>query len=393
LTGGNSLRDVLNRWLYRRDLFAVNSPVVGRRFFGRDKQLAQVRDAISMGTCIGVFGLRKVGKTSLLKEAQRKALEAGNIVAFIDLLTLPDGVADASWIYWKIASQLAEQCPRLGIHNIRWQLGGKFSNFLEIPAGFPIPLAFDADLGSILRALRLSALNPNPKVVVLLDEIERLLPNEQGKVGFTGYFDFLGYLRGMAQQSSDFVVVVTGANAAVAEVGQFAGRDNPVFNFFSEMYLPLLQPEECDLMIQSLGRGMGLRFNDAALHQIYELTGGHPFFARHLCSYIAEQCADRPLVVSQGLVTGLIDCYMEFCASHFAEITERLVRDYKDEFEILKVIAADSSITRLDQLRVRRPSGGMALKHLVGYQLVQLNGGEVSLSMELFRHWLKWAQI
>jgi hypothetical protein len=255
-----------------------------------------------------------------------------------------------------------------------------------------VPVAFDSDLGSVLRAVRSSAFNPRPKVVLLLDEIERILPTEYGNPGFKGYFQFLGYLRGVSQQSSDFIVIVTGANASVAEIGQFNGRDNPVFNFFGEIYLPLLQPEECDLMIQSLGRGMGLQFTDAALYQIYVLTGGHPFFARHLCSYIAERCTDRPLRVSDGLIAELVDSYMEFCAGHFEEITQRLVRDYPDEFEILKMVATDEGVRTLDQLTIPRQGARMSLKHLVGYQLVRLQGGEVSLSMDLFRRWLLWSR-
>jgi cold shock CspA family protein/tetratricopeptide (TPR) repeat protein len=389
LQGAISLRDILNKWLYRRDLFAVNSPVVGRRFFGRDRQIAQLRDAIATGTSSGVFGLRKVGKTSLLKEVQRRSLEAGDLVVFIDLLTLPDGVIDAGWIYWKIASQIAEQYPRLGISGIRWQLGGKFGNFLEIPQGFPVAVAFDADLENVLKALRKSSLMPQPKVVVLLDEIERILPTDQGKSGFTGYFDFLGYLRGVSQeQSPDFVLMVTGANAAIAEIGQFNSRDNPVFNFFNEIYLTFLQPEECDLMIQSLGRGMGLQFPDTTLRHIYSLTGGHPFFARQLCSYIAQRCADRPLTVSDGLLTELVDYYLEFCGSDFAEITERLVRDYRNEFEVLRTLAGEEGTKALEALTSPPQRTGMALKHLVGYQLVRLQEGQVSLTMDLFRRWL-----
>src|SRR5207302_554576 len=40
------LREVLDQWLYRRDLFAVNAPVVGSRFFGREKPLVELREAI-----------------------------------------------------------------------------------------------------------------------------------------------------------------------------------------------------------------------------------------------------------------------------------------------------------------------------------------------------------
>ena len=67
------------------------------------------------------------------------------------------------------------------------------------------------------------------------------------------------------------VFIVTGANAAVAETAQFDGRDNPVFNFFREVYLQLLDANECKLMIKTLGRGMGIRFEDTACESIHVL--------------------------------------------------------------------------------------------------------------------------
>ncbi len=54
-----ALREILDRWLYRRDLFDLNSPVDGKRFFGRDKPLALLRDSISAGMSTGIFGQRK----------------------------------------------------------------------------------------------------------------------------------------------------------------------------------------------------------------------------------------------------------------------------------------------------------------------------------------------
>src|SRR3546814_1834797 len=88
-SGLSALHDVLDQWLFQRDLFALNTPVVGRRFFGRERPMAQIRDAISSATPMGIFGLRKVGKTSLLKETARRATENGDIVVYVDLLRVP----------------------------------------------------------------------------------------------------------------------------------------------------------------------------------------------------------------------------------------------------------------------------------------------------------------
>ncbi|MBL0075740.1 MAG: hypothetical protein IPP41_07260 [Rhodocyclaceae bacterium] len=256
------LREVLDRWLYRRDLFAQNFPVSGRRFFGRERSLAEIRDAIANGTAAGIFGLRKVGKTSLLKEIERRANEGGDIAIYIDLLRIPADITDTRWLYWKLGNELVKRATnRQAFRGIRWRLGDEYNDYLDIPDNYPVATAFDSDLSRTLDVIRRSSLNPRPKVIVMLDEIERLVPNTSGKDGFTGFFDFFSYIRGVAQESSDFVPIVTGANAAIAEAAQFSGKDNPVFNFFREIYLPLLQSGESIQMVQTLGKGMGVRFS------------------------------------------------------------------------------------------------------------------------------------
>lgn len=386
----SALRAVLDRWLYRRDLFTGSAPVVGRRFFGRDKPLAELREAIASSAPIGVFGLRKVGKTSLLKETQRRASEWGDVVVYVDLLRVPSDVSDCRWLYWRLATDLRREANRLPTKIERWRLGGQFEDFLDIPPDFPVATAFDADLTRLLEAIRTTSVNPRPKVVFLLDEIERLLPTGLGKAGFTGFFDFFSYLRGVSQEYDEFLLIVTGANALITEAPQFDGRDNPVFNYFSEVYLQLLEPQECSLMVRELGRGMGITFSPDALDGIYALTGGHPFFARQLCSFVARQFPDRPLRVERPTVEGLTDQYIDFRSGDFQEIMERLARDFPSEFDVCVELARRGGRIPLAALRQIPASGsGSAIRHLLGYQIVSIDEPDAVLTVDLLRRWLR----
>lgn len=391
----DTLRSILDRWLYRRDLFAGNRPVVGRRFFGRDKPLAELRDAIDTMTCAGVYGLRKVGKTSLLKETERRLVEGGDLVAYVDLLRLPAEVTDCGWLYWYIVVRLRQGVIQyLGrfsaVHNFTWRLG-KHDDFLDIPPGFKIAIAFDSDVTRLLKVLGTLQLNPRPRIVVLLDEIERLLPNRLGKPGMSGYFDLFSYFRGINQQGENFVVIATGANAAFTEAAQFDGRDNPVFNFFKSIYLPLLERTECDTMIRELGRGMGIRFQEKALANIFDLTGGHPFFTRQLCSFIAHRFERRPLSIEQGMVKSLVDTYLTNKGSDFQEIIERLRRDFPDEAQLCVRLAHAGGSLPLSELRGRGTEIALStsILHLTGYQLVAVKDNRAYLTVELFSRWLR----
>ena len=387
--GVSALHEVMDRWLYRRDLFALNFPVIGRRFFGRERPMAELRDAISSGIPIGIFGLRKVGKTSILKETERRAAETGDIVIYVDLLRIPEDVGDTRWLYWRISNLLHAEVSRHRFIRMRWSLGGTYANFLNIPPEFPVATAFDSDLSLLLGTIDKSRVNPKPKVVLLLDEIERLLPTQLGKPGFVGFFDFFSYLRGVSQETNSFVVMVTGANAAISETSQFGQRDNPVFNFFREIYLQLLEQNECRLMIKTLGRGMGLRFSDTACDLVFRLTGGHPYFCRQLCSFVSLQNRERPLSITESHVKEVTHTYMQLFAHDYREIMDRLERDYPGERKICVRLAEVDSPIPTENLGLNGPGAAMALRHLIGYQIVSIENGRVSLTMELLKNWLR----
>lgn len=388
----DTLRTILDRWLFRRDLFATNSPVSGSRFFGRDKPLAEIRDAIATSTCAGVYGLRKVGKTSLLHESRRRATDLGHLVIYVDLLKLPADITNCDWLYWRIANALREESRRLAmefrqVSDFKWRLGGVFPDFLDLPADFKIATAFDSDLSRFIDVLRGVPISPSPKIVLLLDEVERLLPTPLGKSEFSGFFDFLSYMRGLNQERLEFVLIVTGANAAISEIAQFDGKDNPVFNYLKEIYLPHLEPQECSRMLRVLGKGMGLRFVSGAEEQVFGLTGGHPFFARQLCSYIASTNSERPLTITGEIVKEVIESYLDSRSSDFAEIIERLRRDYPEELKVCEALArANGSLSRK---AIGHMQGGETIKHLNGYQIVRVLNGNVTLSMELMTRWLQ----
>jgi AAA+ ATPase superfamily predicted ATPase/cold shock CspA family protein/Tfp pilus assembly protein PilF len=382
------LRNIFDQWLYRRDLFAINFPVVGRKFFGRGKLLSEIRNSIATGMPMGIFGLRKVGKTSLLKEIELRSTEFGDIVVYMDLLRVPSDVSNVRWIYWRLADLLYERVKKTTLPSFRWKFGGQFDNFLDVPADFPVATAFDADLTSIFKVIKKGITDPKPKVVILLDEIERLLPTSLGKEGFVGFFDFFSYLRGVTQENNNFVVIVTGANASISEEAQFNGRDNPVFNFFKETYIQLLELSEVSTMLKELGKGMGIRFSQDAIELIYSLTGGHPFFARQLCSFVASRFADRPLQVNSKNVNDLIDQYLEYSGKDFSEIMSRLDRDYPNERDACISLAKAGGSLPIDKLLETNSNEKVNLKHLNGYQMIRIQDDQVSLSMDLLRRWI-----
>ena len=235
----------------------------------------------------------------------------------------------------------------------------------------------------MLKLIGSTPISPHPKIVLMLDEVERLLPSGLGKPGFQGFFDFFSYFRGMSQQTKDLTMIVTAANPSIQEAAQFDNRDNPVFTYFKETYLKLLTEQECTQMINTLGRGMGIKFAPTVCSSIYTLTDGHPFITRMFCSYISDTHHDRPLTVAPEMVSDLVDSYVDLKGNKdFNEIFQRLNRDYPEERDLcLELAKADRPLpfSSIQKDRVR---------HLLGYQLVRLEGATVALSMDFLKRWL-----
>jgi hypothetical protein len=81
-----TLRDTLGKWLFVRNLYDARTPVTGDHFFGRRKELRSLERAILHGRNPGIFGLRKIGKTSLLYALRDRLRKDSHCVSiYVDL--------------------------------------------------------------------------------------------------------------------------------------------------------------------------------------------------------------------------------------------------------------------------------------------------------------------
>ena len=119
------------------------------------------------------------------------------------------------------------------------------------------------------------------------------------------------------------------------------------------------------------------------------LTGGHPFFARQLCSYVARQRLDRPLRIDRDVVESLVGQYIDIRSGDFQEIMDRLARDFPTEFGVCLELARRGGRMPLSDVRQSTNSkGGSAIRHLLGYQIVAVSGDEAVLKVDLLARWL-----
>ena len=382
------LYETLDQWLFRRDLYQDNFPVSGKYFFGRERQIKNLFSNVSEGHHVGIFGLRKVGKTSFLWRVRDKS--DTDLVAYVDLLSIPAAVKNCDYILWLIGNELERDFSKKypgETKEIDFKFFGVFTNFEQV-IDKPVSLLFDSDLNRLRKAFSKWDVDHSPKIVVLIDEVERLIPIGKQFEGFKGYFDFFSYWRGQSQHHGDLITVITGANANICEQAQWEGIDNPVYKFYREEFFPPLDFGECSTMIQELGARMGVSYNQESLKEIYSLTGGHPFIARRLCSRICANRPERPLGVDKKTVSENITDFMRQDSSLFEEILARLGRDFPDELKVLEIIAKNENILGDKLAIIMGKRIETIIHHLIGYQLVEVKNDRYTIGLELLRKFM-----
>jgi len=384
------LTQLRSQWLLGEDLFDKKDPVLDpAEFFGRGQLLRTLVRKVHRGEVFGLFGIRKMGKTSLAHRLRTHLSDA--VVAMVDL----QEVASASCI--SLARLLCQRACE------DWQ--AKFPH-VECPELQPIP-PDDASLVTLeanLRQLREAILQTTSITTLffLIDEIEHLIPHDLDEgafhPGFEHYDTFFRLIRGLHQTDfrDVFGFAVVGADARLTLQGRWGGRDNPIFQYLSELYVGPLSSSETAEMATTLGGGMGLAFTDSALAMLYDVSGGHPMVCRQLCSEAAKAAGDsRPATLDNRLVRTATESYLTLKKGYFGEILSFYLR--AGQRAILDAVAADpdGAISRADlQQRTERHFDSVEafdreLQNLELYSLLDRRGDQYRFTMRLLRTYIR----
>jgi hypothetical protein len=263
------------------NLFDARNSLIDVRFlFGRDAMLARIDSAIRRDEHVLISGLRKSGKTSLLNFLRQ--LLTNYPVCLLDLQRFDRHAED-----WPptLFAMMVEAVDRWGgIGRAEWP-------FASVAPTTATELARELDR-------RFAYLDTNPvsrRLVVMLDEIERVFPRKGEVEATRRWVRAMGALRALAQGSSRSVVII-GADIRPTinrdnDLGN--GETNPFFNFFQEIPVALLDHEATDDMLRSLARAMGVKnVSKAFVDRIFTLTGGHPSLARTIAAEAYRQRRD-----------------------------------------------------------------------------------------------------
>jgi hypothetical protein len=276
-----ALQKHLRRFLGKGyDPYNVRDPVSDvLNFFGREA-LARglIDDHLIAGQPVGLFGLRKMGKSSLLRYMQRLMpcptawldLQAG-----VDLTALYERMLRA----WNNDAKARFNID-LSLEDTKLNSDDPSSHFFQRTQD-----ALD----------KLTAQVPEARLALFLDEIELITPptNATGPV-LERYLSLMRKLRGLVQEDGRVSLMAAGVDPSVTRVNWWDGEQNPFYKLLQEVYLPPLLEDDCILMIRNIGSQVELSYDATAEELVAQASGGHPFLARQLCSLAYEQRSQHP---------------------------------------------------------------------------------------------------
>lgn len=300
LPRGQEMERLLSYEFFTQDPFDVTGPVASdAQFFGRRTEAQELARKLQSGHIRACFGIRKIGKTSIL---HRVLAELKNhydaVTLFVDCQRDDVFGLDAAGLLHSIAKSL---------------LGLKASGrpYAEVdPAPSQVALADAA------RRFQAALTEFDVPVVLAFDEIDYITPSNGGAQQWrTGFVEFWRNVRAAyhaaARDERKISLLVSGVSSRWFSVESIDGVENAALAFIPEEYLSPLPRGAANAMIKSIGAMAGLRFEEAALEAISSFCSDMPFWIRKACSSIHGKIETgvRPVTLSLSTVSSMLEMY------------------------------------------------------------------------------------
>lgn len=251
-TPGDDVVKLSHQHLAGFDAFAESGIVTGQELIGREADLGALRRDLQRRPAIGLFGLRRVGKTSLVLGLRDQLLQSE-----------PEQWHSA---YVDVQAHLSEG-PAGVWRDLAAQLGGAGSRLADVTRGLQ---------GQIDRGRR---------PLVILDEYDWLFAEPRFAEQTV---QLLGLIRGHQQRHPGATRWILVGRAPThlngAQVGAFS---NPTLNYWHPFWVRPLDRRQAGDLLKKLGRRMSLDVGHRSKDEAYRLTQGHPNLTRQFGSHLA----------------------------------------------------------------------------------------------------------
>jgi hypothetical protein len=299
------LADALREHLPSFDLFEYRDPVRGSALVGRRAEIDDLTARLLRGEAVGVVGLRKVGKSSLLRAVAEIIDPIGARRGMFESLSVPlpeadpealvvsldvQGVAgrNLSVLLERLCTRLEERLMLAGIKCAPASRPGELSLGTTPAITTVDPMETFSDL--LKLALERSSLS----ICFILDEYDLLFEGYGGEPGIPGAERLLAFLRAEAHATHRVSLALIGRDPVFLDQPLLEGFTNPLAGWARPMFLGPLRRDEADELLLRLGKRVSLDVGPKTRDTAWQWTGGHPLLLRQYGAALYELAHDPP---------------------------------------------------------------------------------------------------
>ena len=340
LPSGEALLRNLSHELFSYDAFDITGPVADDiHFYGRREEARDLAKKLQLGQIRAVFGIRKIGKTSILHRVIKEVTQNYDCtVLLVDAQSDSIFEMNASQLLASIASSLQDVSKTVSV----------------------TPYRKIIELSEAVEMLRLSVEKHERQILIVFDEIDYLTPTSPTSIQWRSEFNrFWRNMRAVYQSSAagnrNLSLLISGVSSKWFSEESIDGIENAALSFVPEEYLTPLPRGASSAMIRRLGKIVGLTFTDAVAGQIAEACADMPFWIRKACSFIHGKVdiGLRPFELQATLAS---DYLKEFVATDGTAMSEvaltHLFRVYP-ELKDAAIYCATSKAASVDPKTIR----------------------------------------
>lgn len=370
-------------------------------FHDRHSELARVSSSFASLIAgapqwLALVGPRKVGKTSLLLEAARRAPQALS-VAVVDVFERAPLDLDIFRLFTArcLDALLAEE------------IGRSLSRCLHAPAEFrallheaPSLRALDADLRTELDrlvdeeatgdAVRRWLQLPEDlcavldrKLVMAIDEVQELLNLKR-------HFEPFGLIRSVWQRHQHVGYVISGSAQSVLR-DLVTSRHSPFFQHFHLFELgPFARADAVALLVEASPKER--RISARLAERVVDIVGGHPFYLQMVGEALVSEQPPYDEDTLKPVIQGLLFSRTGRLSLYFHGEYARLVGQAATLAATLQVIAEQGPVRLSDVARAIGASAASTARYIerLSDALQRDNDGLYRVSDALFGTWIRW---
>ena len=282
--------------------FKYGTVVTGEAFCNRKAELRDLRHAIENGEKLFVYSERRLGKTSLVRAAIDKLPQRKFIPIYIDLWPT-DSEESFTTMTAKVISQTVGSTPKKMLDTAKSLFTQLVPNVSLDDAGKPTinfgvtaPRRKDVELEEVLKAPATIAARRKRRVVVVLDEIQRILEYEDDLVERK--------LRSIIQHQPDVCYLFLGGRKHLVRQ-MFLDKSRPLYRSAGHYPLGSIDEPHWIEFVRKRFVDADKTIDDATIRSACRLTEGHPFYTQYLFHVLWELGEPKTKLTDASIQTAL----------------------------------------------------------------------------------------